>query len=136
MGWVVYVYAKWRISPSPRAFAKIPTCMKPVLGQLRKTHPSCLDQIIWPKLRLNIMQLCPKDRLVDVMSLLSCCLKVRWKWGENILERDENDELQIRPSFFDTFMTAEGWGITSEFIDTHPELVDGIDLAEMLYVPT
>lgn len=136
MGLVVYAYAKWRVPPSPEAFARIPACMKPVMGQLQRTHLSCLDQIICPRLRLNMMHFCHKDKLLDAMNLLSCCLKVRWKWGENILERDDNDELQIRPSFFDTFMVAEGWGITSEFIDTHPALVNGIDLSQMLYVPT
>jgi hypothetical protein len=70
------------------------------------------------------------------MGLLSCCLNVHWKWGENILERDKDDKLQIRPRLFDTFRTADGWGITSEFIDTHPDLVNGIDLSQMLYVPT
>ncbi|OJJ66158.1 hypothetical protein ASPBRDRAFT_98855, partial [Aspergillus brasiliensis CBS 101740] len=115
MGWLLYVYAKWRVAPSARAYAVIPPCMRPVMGQLQKAHPSCLDQIIWPQLRLNIMDRCPKEKLLDVMNLLSCCLKVRWKWGESILERDDNDDLQIRPSFFDTFKVAEGWGLTSEF---------------------
>lgn len=136
MGWLIYVYAKWYVSPSARAYSKIPLCMRPVMGQLQKPHPSCLDQIIWPRLRLNMIHFCPKDKMVDVIDLLSCCLKVRWKWGESILERDDNDDLQIRPSFLDTFMAAEGWGLTSEFIETHPDLVDGIDPSQMLYVPT
>ncbi|KAJ5239855.1 hypothetical protein N7468_004474 [Penicillium chermesinum] len=136
MGWLVYVYSKWLISPSPETFSRIAPCMRPVMGQLQKSHPACLDHIIWPRLRRNMMQFCPKDKMLDVVSLLSCCLKVRWKWGESILVRDENDDLQIRPSFFDNFMTAEGWGLTSEFTNTHPDLVDGMDPSQLLYVPT
>ncbi|OQE13282.1 hypothetical protein PENFLA_c051G05505 [Penicillium flavigenum] len=135
MGWVMYMYAKWRVSPNPRAFAKLPKCMKPVLGQLQKSHPHCLDQIMWPNLRLNIMHFCPKEKLAEVVDLLACCLKVRWKWGESILERDENDDLQIRSNFLDTFTNAWGWGLTPEFIDKHPKFLDGIDLTRILYVP-
>ncbi|KAF9887194.1 hypothetical protein FE257_010448 [Aspergillus nanangensis] len=135
MGWLVYTYTKWSVSPDPKAFARVPICMRPVLGQLQKHHPACFDQIVWPRLRLNMIQYCLDDKVLDVVALLSCCLKVRWSWGESILERDESDVLQIRREFFETFITAEGWGITSEFIDTHPNLVDGIDLAQMKYTP-
>ncbi|KAJ5678754.1 hypothetical protein N7462_006998 [Penicillium macrosclerotiorum] len=135
MGWLVYVYAKWRISPSPRAFPEIPQCMRPVTGSFQKTHPSCLDQIGCPQLRLTIMHFCPQDKMLDVMGLLSCCLEVHWKWGESILERDENDDLPIRP-IFETFTTADGRGLRSEFTSTHPKFVEGINPSQMLYVPT
>lgn len=94
-----------------------------------------LDFIPWPKVRLNLIQRWHvyRERRDELFGMLAICVKVRWPWGENILERNERNELCIRQSFYDTFMSESGWGLTSEFINKYPDLVAGADLASIIY---
>ncbi|KAF9893700.1 hypothetical protein FE257_009868 [Aspergillus nanangensis] len=136
MGYLVYYYSKWRVSPSRARYARLPEFMRPVLGQLQRPHPQCLDQIVWPQLRVNLIERVSRDRLVAVTELLGCCLKVRWKWGRDVLERDAGDVLRVKRSFVETFMEVDGWGITNEFIEEYPELLGGMDLGRIVYTIT
>jgi hypothetical protein len=63
--------------------------------------------------------------------MFACCTKIRWPWGEDILERDDRNELRIKKRFFDTFMSQSGWGLTPEFIRRYPDLVEGMDIREI-----
>jgi hypothetical protein len=65
--------------------------------------------------------------------MLACCTKIRWPWGEDILERNEENELCIKPTFYETFMSESGWGLTPEFIDRYPDLVAGIDISSLVF---
>ncbi|KAF7592248.1 hypothetical protein BBP40_000449 [Aspergillus hancockii] len=58
---------------------------------------------------------------------------IRWPWGENILERNADNELCIKKRFYDTFMSEEGWGLTPEFIQRYPQLLVGVDVATVAY---
>ncbi|KAE8331420.1 hypothetical protein BDV39DRAFT_168762 [Aspergillus sergii] len=135
MGWLVYVYAKWRVDRSAESFARLPVFMRPTLAQVQHLHVSCIDHLVFPRIRANLVRHCgcDIDKAKAVFALLSCCLKVRWKWGEPIVEPDENDRIQVRESFYNTFMSIQGWGITSEFIDTYPEMVEGMDISSLRY---
>lgn len=68
----------------------------------------------------------------DLFGFLACCLKVRWPWGESILERDERNELVIKKRFHEMIMCKEGWGITREFVGVWPDVVRGVDVGEVL----
>lgn len=50
-----------------------------------------------------------------------------------ILDRDEDNILRIKPAFLETFMREEGWGLTQEFINTHPNLMIGMDLDSVVF---
>lgn len=136
MGWLIYLYSKWLVSPSPGTYANMPPFMRPVLGQLQKAHPRCCDQICFPRLRLNFIHRVPREKLLEPVEFLSCCLRVRWKWGENILERDHENSLRVRQEFYNTFTSENGWGLTSMFIDKFPDIVAGMDISSVLYTPT
>lgn len=58
----------------------------------------------------------------------SCCVKVRWPWGKDVLERDADDNLRVRSEFSDVFTQESGWGVTGEFIEKYPELLEGMDV--------
>lgn len=136
MGWLIYMYSKWRVNPSRESYERMPGFMRPVAGQLHRPHPQCLDQIVWPQLRLNLIERVSRDRLISITELLSCCLKVRWKWGRDVLERDGDDVLRVKRSFLETFMSVDGWGITNEFIEEYPELLVGMDVRRVVYTIT
>ncbi|KAL5362556.1 hypothetical protein BJX96DRAFT_186109 [Aspergillus floccosus] len=136
MGWLVYIYSKWVVRPTRESYERMPPFMRPVLGQLRRPHPQCLDQIVWPQLQVNLIEQVSRDRLLPVTELLSCCLKVRWKWGRDVLQRDADDVLRVKKSFVETFMSVDGWGITSEFIEEYPELLAGMDVGRLVYTIT
>ncbi|KAL2783813.1 hypothetical protein BJX66DRAFT_330402 [Aspergillus keveii] len=136
LGWILYHFTKWYMSPSPAAYEKIPTFARPVLEQLHTIHPRVLDCVfVVPAMRLNLMRRWHQyhGRHQELIGLLSCCWRLRWPWGEPILERNAYNELCIRPSFYDTFMSEKGWGLTPEFIKRFPELLSGVDVHSIIY---
>ncbi|KAJ5562155.1 hypothetical protein N7461_000916 [Penicillium sp. DV-2018c] len=135
LGWVIYHYSRWILKPSPDTFARLPVFLRPVRGQMTIRHPMILDILPWPRIRLNLIRrwhLYANER-DDLFGLFACCVKIRWPWGEEILERDERNELGIKKEFYDTFMRLGGWGLTPEFIRRYPDLLEGIDVSKIVY---
>ncbi|KAE8395949.1 hypothetical protein BDV23DRAFT_192903 [Aspergillus alliaceus] len=116
-GWLIYVYSKWRVSQSPETFSRIPPFLRPVLMQIQRGHPSGLDVIVFPQIRINLLENWDMVDFPEIIDYLACCQKVRWPWGEDILERDGDDNFRIRREFYDVFMRESGWGLTPEFIE-------------------
>ena len=54
-------------------------------------------------------------------------MKVRWPWNKDMLERDADDNLQLREDFRQIYSKEDGWGLTAEFIDRYPMLLEGMD---------
>ncbi|KAL2871677.1 uncharacterized protein BJX67DRAFT_167205 [Aspergillus lucknowensis] len=137
LGWTIYHMSKWLFSPTPQRYATLPSFLKPTREQLELAHPMNLDFIVFPRVRVNMIRnwrvyLLPRKR-EDLFGLYCCCAKVRWPWGEGILERDADNELRIRADFYETFMREDGWGITAEFLRAYPDVVEGVDMAAIHY---
>lgn len=132
-GWLNYALAKWITEPSECRFKRMPEFLRPVAEQLRHAHPACIDLVVFPQLRVNLVTKQHLYNLNEVLGMLSCCIKVRWPWGKCILTPGDDANLYISPEFYDTFMQLDGWGLTPEFISKHPELLDKIDIESVCY---
>jgi hypothetical protein len=134
-GWVIYHYSRWILAPTPETYAKLPVFLRPVQGQMTIRHPMVLDTLPWPRIRLNLIRRWHlyADERDDLFGMFACCVKIRWPWGEEILERDDRNELCIKKGFYDTFMRLGGWGLTPEFIRRYPDLLEGIDISTIVY---
>ncbi|EYE92317.1 bZIP transcription factor [Aspergillus ruber CBS 135680] len=133
LGWLAYLFSKWRATPSPETFARLAPFQRPVAIQLQKGHPAALDLMPWPQLRTNLIKNWTKFDFVEFAGYASCCIKVRWPWGEDVLERDEEDRFQVRLEFMEVFMRESGWGLTTEFIQRYPEFVEGMDVENVRF---
>jgi hypothetical protein len=135
MGWLIYHMSRWIISPSPETYGQLPPFLRPVHGQMQIPHPLGLDFLPWPRLRLNLIRqwhlYC--DDWSDLFGLFACCAKIRWPWGEDILERNGENELVIKEQFYKTFLSESGWGLTAEFIGRYPDLMSGIDANSLVF---
>ncbi|KAE8150840.1 hypothetical protein BDV25DRAFT_171878 [Aspergillus avenaceus] len=135
LSWILYHFSRWYMSPSPAAYERIPTFARPMPEQLHTMHPRVLDcAFVVPEMRLNLIRRWHQyqGRHQELIGLLACCWRVRWPWGEPILERNAYNEICIRPSFYNTFMNEKGWGLTPEFIERFPEPLSGIDVDSII----
>ncbi|OAL38852.1 hypothetical protein AYO20_02058 [Fonsecaea nubica] len=133
IGWLLYVLSKWRVHPTPESFARISPFLWPIPEQIQQAHSVNLDMILWPALRLNLIRMADMAQLPNIFDMMSCCLKVRWPWGQEILESSENDGLKMRDEFYKVFSRVEGWGLTPEFINAYPNLLDGLSVDSVTY---
>lgn len=132
-GWLNYVLAKWIAEPSESRYKRIPEFLRPVAEQLRHPHHACIDIIVFPQLRSNLISQQHLYDLKEVLGLLSRCLKVRWPWGKNFLAPSDDAVPYMAPEFYNSFMSLSGWGLTGEFISKHPELLDKMDIESVYY---
>lgn len=133
VGWLAYNFSKWRASPSPETYARLAAFQHPTLAQLQRGHPIGFDLLPWPQLRSSLALNWHKYDYAELVGYLSCCMKVRWPWGEEVLEPDEEDNMQIRPEFLDVFTSESGWGLTDEFISKYPELLQGMNIETLRF---
>ncbi|KAL5365630.1 hypothetical protein BJX96DRAFT_181805 [Aspergillus floccosus] len=134
VGWKVYHVTKWLVSPNPTTYSKIPEFMKPVWGQVQMVHPMCLDLITWPKVRINLIRHWQlyREHKDDILRTFASCIRVRWPTEECILERNKDNELCLKQSFYETFMSEKGWALTSEFIRSYPDVVAGANIQTLV----
>ncbi|KAI3320823.1 hypothetical protein HD806DRAFT_505084 [Xylariaceae sp. AK1471] len=132
-GMLTYSLIKWMSEPSESSFSLLQEFQHPVSEQICTPHPHFIDYVMWPGLRVNMI----KNQHVydphDVISVFTCCLKVRWPWNEPILEPGDEGELMLRAEFRETFTRLDGWGLTKEFWDRYPLLCQGLDVASFRY---
>ncbi|KAE8151593.1 hypothetical protein BDV25DRAFT_90662 [Aspergillus avenaceus] len=135
IGWTIYRLSRWILSPSVTTYASLPLFLRPTADQRQIAHPLVLDFVAWPQIRSNFIRQWHlyQDQRDDLFGLLSCCIKIRWPWGEPILERNADNELCIKDTFYQTFMDEKGWGVTPEFIRNYPQLFAGVDVDSILY---
>lgn len=127
-GWLLYHFSKWLVMPDPTTFARLSPFQRPIKPQFQVDHPRAIDMVVWPQMRANLLKNWTSYDFVDLMAYMSCCTKLRWPWGKPILERDSDDNLQMRGDYFETFTRESAWGLTSEFIERYPELLQGMDI--------
>lgn len=127
IGWLLYYFTKWRVQPTSERYDRLPEYMKPVAEQLLLPHASYLDNLLWDRLRVNIIWNRARYELDSVFKLFARCLRVRWPSSENVVEPCDNGQLRVRVDFFDRFMSVDGWGVSREFIKVFPELLEGLD---------
>lgn len=132
-GWLAYVLSKWMAEPTEARYERLPEFLRPEPEQLRIPHPVCIDGIVFPQLRTNLISKPHLYHLDAVLDMISCCLKVRWPWGKNFLTPSDGADLCILPEFYNTFMSLDGWGLTEEFIIEYPVLMEGLDIPNVCY---
>lgn len=135
IGWIAYHLTRWTISPSPATYDRLPSFIRPTEDQLQIAHPASLDAIPWPRVRQNLIHRWHiyRDKRDEFFGLLACCIKLRWPWGVDILERNAENELCMKPAFYETFMSLDGWGLTPEFISQYPDLLTGMDVSSVVF---
>jgi hypothetical protein len=132
-GYLIYNYSKWRVSPTPATFARLAPFQHPLPIQLEQDHFGGIDMMIWPQMRVNMIRHWGEVDPLEVFDFLAACMKVRWPWNKDMLERDEDDNLQLREDFRRIFSSDSGWGLTAEFIDRYPMLLEGMDVEALRF---
>ncbi|KAJ6028810.1 Protein of unknown function DUF3425 [Penicillium herquei] len=135
IGWIIYHFSRWIVAPSPATYERLPSFLRPIEDQLTIPHPIALSGIPWPKVRSNMIR---QWHIYDLnreafFGMFACCIKIRWPWGVKVLERTDDNQLRIKPAFYDTFMREEGWGITTEFISRFPDLMTDVDVDSIVF---
>ncbi|KAF5859774.1 hypothetical protein ETB97_002437 [Aspergillus alliaceus] len=126
--WIAYVFLRWRINPTPLTFSHLPDFLQPVAGQLQQDQTIEMVFILWPQLRINLLENSDTIDPIELDNYAAGGCRVRWPSSKSIWEWDSDENIYIKPEFFQTFMTRSGWGLSSTFINKFPVLVKGIDV--------
>lgn len=132
-GYLLYSYSKWRASPTPATFSRLAPFHHPIPLQLEQDHFGGIDIVIWPQMRINMIRHWAEVDMMEVFNFMSACMKVRWPWNKDMMERDADDNLQVREDFKQIFMSEDGWGLTAEFIDRYPLLLEGMNVEALRF---
>lgn len=132
-GWLIYNQIKWMLRPNPDSYKRLLDFQVPVSEQLEHGHPYFVDFVHWPALRARMIQTRDLYDPQDVLGMYLCCVKLRWPWGQNFLEPEDDGTLKMRPDFFETFTRLGGWGITNDFLQRFPALAEGLDVSAINY---
>lgn len=135
IGWLVYHYIKWRTQPSAERYALLPQFLKPIFEQIWVPHPGSIDLIIWEGLRLKLLKTYDRYDMVKFIRTYCRCLRLRWRWDEDVLVTNAEGTHVLRPDFVERFMSAAGWGLKPEFVTYYPELFDGDKWDQIVYNP-
>jgi hypothetical protein len=127
MGWIAYIYSRWRVIPTRENFARMPHFLRPTPEQIRLPHQARIDMVPWPSLRLALIKQPADSQLDEMIELLACCLKLRWPWGKEFLQMRDDGSRQLVDEFLNTLMSLDGWGITREFAVAYPHLVEDLN---------
>lgn len=133
LGYLYYNYSKWRVSPTPATFARLAHFQHPLPIQFELEHFDGIDTVIWPQMRINMIRHWGEIDILEMFGFLAVCMKVRWPWNKDMMERDADNNLQLRDDFKKTFYQESGWGLTTEFIDRYPMLLEGMDVEALRY---
>ncbi|TQV93251.1 hypothetical protein IF1G_07829 [Cordyceps javanica] len=134
-GWMAYLFTRWVCNPCPATYGRMPSFLRPVGAQLEITHPMVLNLVPWPAVRIALIRAWPRyrDNYRDFFGLFACCIRIRWPWGDNVLERASDNTLVMRDDFYKILMSESGWMVTKDFVDQYPALFAGINVASILY---
>lgn len=135
VGWLTYHYIKWRTRPSAESYASLPHFLKPIFEQIWVPHPGSIDLIVWEKMRLKMLKLYDRYDMVKFIRTYCRCLRLRWRWDEDILVANAEGMHVLRPDFVERMMNASGWGLKPEFVTYYPELFDGDEWDQVVYNP-
>ncbi|KAJ6787092.1 hypothetical protein PWT90_10496 [Aphanocladium album] len=134
-GWVSYLYTRWVCKPCPQTYNRLPSFLRPIKGQLDIAHPMVLDLVPWPQVRLALIRAWPQyqENQQDLFGLLACSLRIRWPWGEHVLERASDNSLVMRDDFYESLMSETGWTVMKDFVDQYPALFVDVHVESILY---
>ncbi|KAE8356863.1 hypothetical protein BDV28DRAFT_41766 [Aspergillus coremiiformis] len=126
--WILYGFIKWRINPTPLARSYLPTFLQPLAEQVRQGQKNQIMFFVWPQIKLNLLEHWDTIDKVELYKDAASSCKVRWPSSNSIWDWDRDDNILIKPEFFQTFMNPHGWGLASGFIDKYPQLMKGLDV--------
>lgn len=135
IGWLVYHYIKWRTQPSAERYALLPGFLKPIFEQIWVPHPGSIDFIVWERMRSKLLKTYDRYDMAKLIRIYCRCLRLRWRWDEDVLVTNAEGTHVLRPDFVGRFMSASGWGLKPEFITYYPELFDGDEWDQIVYNP-
>ncbi|KAL1889274.1 hypothetical protein Sste5346_009030 [Sporothrix stenoceras] len=135
VGWLTYHYIKWRTNPTAERYALLPQFLKPIYEQIWVPHPGSIDLIFWEGLRLKMLKNFDRYDMVKFIRTYTRCLRLRWRWDEDVLVTDALGKHVLRPDYIERFMSAAGWGLKPEFVTYYPELFDGDEWDQIVYNP-
>ncbi|OAA53229.1 hypothetical protein ISF_08961 [Cordyceps fumosorosea ARSEF 2679] len=134
-GWLAYLFTRWVCNPCPETYRRMPSFLRPVKEQLEIVHPMVLNMVPWSRVRVALIRAWPqyRDNYRDFFGLFACCIRIRWPWGEHVLERAADNTLVMRQDFYETLMSERGWMVTRDFVDQYPALFAGVHVESILY---
>lgn len=94
--------------------------------QLMVEHHWCIDLVLWPEMRENMIRNQSKMDIDAAIGLFLCSLRVRKSFNANIIVRRYDGDLELESEFYKQCTDTTNWGLLEPFWTTYPFLVQGL----------
>ncbi|KAF2110310.1 hypothetical protein BDV96DRAFT_650954 [Lophiotrema nucula] len=121
---------KWEVLRTRVSYEQMPEWLRPVREQLERAHPSWIDRIPWPKLRIYLIEH-PEVKFDDYASAYSTSFSIKWDYDPShvIITTSEGDKsgILINPIYEEHIRQLRNWTVEGVFRRKFPEMSAIVD---------
>ena len=126
---VMFLVARWQISPTRENYDRLPEWMVPRVGQTVRAHPAWVDHLPWPGMRDRLVEEFERYPFEDFFVSFTKTLSLNWGGaGGDVLVRDEAGgdgglgEWRVSERFERHLGELGNWSLGREFEEAMPGL--------------
>ena len=128
--YVMSTLMRWQVLRTKASFEAMPEWLRPEPLQLEKAHPSWIDRIPWPKLRIYLIEH-PTVKFDDFVSAYSSSFNITWDYDpQHVIittGAGEGASILINPIYEEHVRQLKNWTVEGAFRRKFPEMTEIID---------
>ena len=119
---IIYRLLQWQILPSKETYDALPDWQTPRASQLVTPHPIWVSQILWGKLRDEVIYNQEIYATEEFQNLYTSSLNLNWPYQPIDAFSFDGDEVMVSQAFERHVCNLSNWSLDEPFTTRYPEL--------------
>ena len=121
---------KWQVLRTKISYEAVPEWLRPEPIQLRQAHPSWIDRIPWPKMRVYLIEH-PEIKFDEFAAAYSSSFDIKWDYDpSNVIITTKNngvESITINPIYEEHLQQLRNWTVQGVFRRKFSDLAEIVD---------